>query len=164
MTLTTRMNELVRAGYSGIWISSHEHQDAIAELSAMARDESWQLACWNIEQGLHGPGNSTMVAEASDPLSAVRAAAASVDGGTSILVLENFHRYLGSAEIVQALSHAVIQGKVNRSFIVILSPMVQLPVELEKLFVTVDHELPTRDQLHEIARGIATETGSRAAE
>jgi hypothetical protein len=34
-----------------------------------------------------------------------------------------------------------------------------LPPELEKLFVTVDHELPGRDQLLEIARGIATEGG-----
>jgi hypothetical protein len=159
MALSTRMNELIRAGFSGIWISSHEHHDAIAELAAMARDESWQLACWNIEQGLHGTGNSTMVAESGDPLSAVRAAAASVDGGASILVLENFHRFLGSAEIVQALIHAVMLGKMNRSFIVIIAPTVQLPAELEKLFVTIEHELPSRDQLLEIARGIATESG-----
>ena len=159
MTLTTRTNELIRAGFSGIWIRSHEHQDAIAELSAMARDESWQLACWNIEQGLYGLVGRTITAEAGDPLAAVRAAGIVNDGDTSILVLENFHRFLGSAEIVQAISHAVIQGKVNRSFLVILSPTVQLPVELEKLFVTVDHELPSRDQLQEIAAAIATEEG-----
>lgn len=159
MTLTTRMNELVRAGFSGIWIRSHEHQDAIAELSAMARDESWQLVCWNIEQGLHGVGSGTITAEAGDPLAAVRAAAIGTESDTSILVLENFHRFLGSAEIVQAVSHAVLQGKVNRSFLVILSPTVQLPIELEKLFVTVDHELPSREQLLEIAAAIATEAG-----
>ncbi len=77
---------------------------------------------------------------------------------TRCLVLENFHRLLGSAEIVQALLHAIEAGKVLRSFIVILSPVVQLPPELEKLFVTVQHELPSREQLLEIARGIATES------
>jgi hypothetical protein len=42
---------------------------------------------------------------------------------------------------------------------VILSPVVHIPVEVEKLFVLVEHELPNREQLHEIARGIATEEG-----
>jgi ATPase family associated with various cellular activities (AAA) len=158
MTLASRMNELIRAGFSGIWISSCEHQDASAELAAMARDESWQLACWNIDRGLHAVGNITITAEANDPLAAVRvAASADENAGTSIFVLENFHRFLGSPEIVQTISHAVNLGKLNRSFIVIISPSVQLPPELEKLFVTVEHELPSRDQLLEIARGIATE-------
>jgi len=40
---------------------------------------------------------------------------------------------------------------------VVLAPVVQLPVELEKLFVVIEHELPDRDQLLEIASGIATE-------
>jgi hypothetical protein len=37
--------------------------------------------------------------------------------------------------------------------------MVQVPLELEKLFVVVEHDLPGREQLAEIARGIATEAG-----
>lgn len=160
MTLASRMNELIRAGFSGIWISSHEHQDAIADLAAMAREEGWQLATWNIERGLHAVGNVAITAEASDPLAAVRAVTTPTgEDATSIFVLENFHRFLGSAEIVQAVSHAVFLGKLNRSFLVILSPMVQLPPELEKLFVTVEHELPGREQLLEIAQGIATEAG-----
>jgi len=160
MTLATRMNELNRAGFSGIWISSHEHQDAIVELAAMARDETWQLATWNIDRGLRAVGNVSVTAEANDPLAVSRVAAATPpDDGTTIYVLENFHRFLGSAEIVQALIHAVVLGKMQRSFIVIISPTVQLPAELEKLFVTVEHDLPTIDQLLEIARGIATESG-----
>ena len=39
----------------------------------------------------------------------------------------------------------------------ILAPVVQLPVELDKLFVVIEHEQPDRDQLAEIAQGIATE-------
>jgi hypothetical protein len=41
--------------------------------------------------------------------------------------------------------------------VVVLAPVVQLPVELEKLFVVIEHDLPDRDQLAEIAREIATE-------
>ena len=94
----------------------------------------------------------------SDPLAAIRAInSLATPEGTAILVLQNFHRFLQSAEIVQALSQQVIAGKQNRTIVVILSPVVQLPVELDKLFVVLEHDLPDRVQLEEIARGIATE-------
>ena len=76
-----------------------------------------------------------------------------------ILVLRNFHKFLGSAEVIQALDSQVVAGKQARTFVVILAPVVQIPVELEKLFVVVDHDLPGRDQLGAIARGVATEPG-----
>ena len=41
----------------------------------------------------------------------------------------------------------------------ILSPVVQLPTELERQFVVIEHELPGRDQLTQIVRTIATEPG-----
>jgi hypothetical protein len=57
------------------------------------------------------------------------------------------------------LAQQISQGKQNRSFVLVLSSVVQIPTELEKLFVVVEHELPGREQLAEIARGIATEEG-----
>ena len=81
------------------------------------------------------------------------------DDHSALLVLTNFHRFLNSAEIVQALAHQISRGKQNRTFVVILAPLVQIPIELEKLFVVVEHELPSREQLEEIARSIAVEEG-----
>jgi hypothetical protein len=66
---------------------------------------------------------------------------------------------LQSAEIVQALAKQLASGKQNRTFVVILSPVVQVPIELEKLFVVVEHPLPGREQLEAIARGVATDDG-----
>ena len=74
-------------------------------------------------------------------------------------MLQNFHRFLGSPEIVQALARQIMQGKQNPTFIVILSPVVDIPTELEKHFVVVEHALPGREQLADVARGIATEAG-----
>ncbi|MCM2370390.1 AAA family ATPase [Aporhodopirellula aestuarii] len=158
MTLQQRVNELVRACFAGIWIESHEHTDAIAELAGMCRDEQWRLVTWDIERGLRGPSGSPSEHDAGDPLAAVRAISSLADGETpAIVVLQNFHRFMQSAEIVQALAHAIHDGKQRRGFVVVLSPVVQLPVELEKLFVTVEHALPDRQQLLEVAAGIATE-------
>ena len=72
-------------------------------------------------------------------------------------MLVNFHRFLNSTEIVQAVASQISAGKQNRTFVVILAPVVQIPLELEKQFVVIEHDLPTHEQLHEIAKGIATE-------
>ena len=161
MQLASQLAELVRACFTGIWIESHEHQDAMLEIAGLCRDEDWRLAVWDIERGLHLPGQSAAEpaeAESQDPLAAIRAVnALASDDGAAILLLENFHRFLQSPEIVQALIHQIIAGKQNRTFIVILSPIVQIPTELEKLFLVLDHQLPDRDQLQQIAQGIATE-------
>ncbi len=76
-----------------------------------------------------------------------------------ILVPRNFHRFLGSPEVVQALDSRIAAGKQDRTFVVVLAPVVPVPVEMEKLFAVIDHELPVRDQLGAIARGVATEPG-----
>ena len=164
MSLPERIDEYVRACFTGIWIRSQEHPDALRELATLCSRQRWRLATWNIASGLKLTG-SDPVEGGEDPLSAVKAAGAFASQTaedsqeTTLVVLENFHRFLQSAEIIQAVSEQVISGKQTRTILIVLAPTVQLPLELEKLFVVVDHELPGRDQLAEIASGIATETG-----
>ncbi|TWU33817.1 AAA family ATPase [Novipirellula artificiosorum] len=158
MTLTQRMRELVDACFTGIWIESQEHEDAIGELGRLCSEEDWQLALWDVNRGLHSFSGGDLGAEAADPLSAVESLRTLGQGdGTTLLVLKNYHRFLQSPEIVQAVYRAVVDGKTARTFVVILSPSVQLPPELETLFVTIEHPRPSREQLAEIARGVATE-------
>jgi len=161
MTLSSRLLELVSACFTGIWIESHEHEDALVEIAQLCRQHNWRLATWDISQGLSIPGESNDPASgAQDPLAALRALPAMSDPSSSaILVLTNFHRFLQSAEVVQTLARQLAAGKQSRAFVVVLSPVVQIPIELEKLFIVVEHELPSREQLHDLARGVATEEG-----
>jgi hypothetical protein len=151
----------VAACFAGLWIQSVEHDEAIAEIAGMCRDENWRVAVWDAERGVHIPG-STQATEAggSDPLAAIRAINALTSPDSfAILILVNFHRYLQSAEVVQALANQIIRGKQSRAIIVVLAPVVQIPPELEKLFCLVEHALPDRVQLEQIARQTATQPG-----
>jgi hypothetical protein len=163
MSLTQRLTEYISACFSALWVQSFEHEDALREIAEMCREQNWRLATWDVEQGLQIPGQSNgqpTDAGGSDPLAAIRSINALASPESSaILVLANFHRYLSSPEIVQALARQISLGKQNRTFLVILSPIVSIPVELEKLFAVVEHELPGRQQIEEIARGVATEEG-----
>ena len=159
MNLNQRLTEYVRACFTGLWIVAHEHQDVLAEIAQLCREQQWQLATWDIESGLNTAAPIEPVGS-HDPLSAIRAInALAMPDGTAILVLQNFHRFLQSAEVVQALAQQIVRGKQNRTIVVILSPVVEIPVELDKLFAVVEHELPRREQLEEIARGIAIDAG-----
>ena len=157
MTLSERLAENVRACFAGIWIQSFEHEDALLEIARLCHSEQWKMATWDVDLGLRlsgGTDSDTTDMAGSDPLAAVRALSAMADDETpSLLVLVNFHRFLNSAEVVQAVSRQIVQGKNNRTFVVILSPVVQIPTELEKLIVCIEHEMPDRDQIEEIARG-----------
>jgi len=161
MLLSQQLDEYIAACFTGLWVQSFEHDDAIREIGQLCHDRHWRIALWDIDQGLQIPGQdgeSSSEVGANDPLAAIRAinALASPDG-SAVLVLQNFHRFLSSPEVIQAVARQITTGKQNRTFIVILAPVVDIPRELEKLLVVLEHQLPDREQLTEIARGIATE-------
>ena len=150
MSLSQRLAELVSACFTGLWVQSFERQDALEESLRLPPGEL-ALAVWDIEKGLRVPGQGSgqaIDAGGNDPLAAIRSinALASADS-SAILVLVNFHRFLQSAEIVQALEQQITTGKTNRTFIIVLSPLVAIPCELERAFCVVEHELP--DQPHQ---------------
>ena len=162
MTLAERLSEHVRACFTGLWVRTHEADDATAEVAALCRREGWALATWDVDRGLSVAGHQVGGGSppgASDPVAALRTLETlATPEGTALLVLRNFHRFLGSAKVVQALDSRIASGKQARTFVV-LSPVVQIPVELERHFAVLEHDLPGRDQLGGIARGVATEPG-----
>lgn len=163
MNLSDRMIEYISACFTGLWVQSYEHEDALAEMAEMCRKEGWRLATWDVEAGFQIPGQENgQAADAggNDPLAAIRAlnALASPDS-SALLVLVNFHRFINSPEVIQAVAKQIVAGKANRSFLVVLSPVIQIPTELEKQFIVVEHELPTREQTRKLLFSIATREG-----
>ena len=52
MTLAARLLEYVSACFTGLWIQSHEHEDALTEIAQMCQGENWRLVVWDIHRGL----------------------------------------------------------------------------------------------------------------
>ena len=130
--LSETLREYIAACFTGLWVQSHEHADALTEIAQLCHAENWQLATWDVDAGLNLPGQSADAdsSRGNDPLAAIRTInTLATPDGTAILVLQNFHRFLQSAEIVQALIRQIITGKQNRTFVVILSPVVPIPTE-----------------------------------
>src|SRR3954465_5457946 len=97
MTLSERLQELGRAAFSGLYVHSFEHDDAIAEIARLCRQEGWTLATWDVDRGMApaGQGEFGAAVQAADPLAAIRALGGlAAPEGTTLLVLRNFHRFL----------------------------------------------------------------------
>src|SRR5262245_25301331 len=108
MTLSERFTEIVRAGFAGVYVVTHEPDEAVASLAKQASQHSWALAVWDVDAGLQCSGSP---ATAVDPLSAVRAAGAMAKPEqTAVLVLRNFHRFMQSVDVVQAMERQLARG------------------------------------------------------
>lgn len=165
MSLAQQLTDYIHAAFSGLWVQTFEPQEAERELVEHGRRVGWTVAVWDIARGLRLPTSpQSMVPEAADPISFLRGLPAltpSEDGtdmDTTLVLLPNFHRFLNSTEIVQILAEQLTVGKQHRKFIVVLSPVMQIPLELEKRFVIVEHCLPTRGQLGIIAQEVLSDT------
>lgn len=164
-SLKQQLWEYVRAGFAGLWVQSHEGSEALLEIGELARQHGLVLWSWNLDAGLRSCVGQEAPGQASDPLSAVRLLASVPQENTPVLlVLENFHRFIDSAEICQALLAQIHLGKQLGRHVVIVSPVVKLPQELERQFVVIEHPLPGRDQLWQVAGSLATDLENYSAE
>ena len=166
-TLATRLRELISACFTGLWVQTNEPTEATRDLTSVCRAEGWRLGVWDCDRGMTFPLEPIQmpgVTDAQDPLAVIRALPQVANGsGTTLVVFESLHRFLGAPEIIQALVRQIHAGKNSRCFVIVLAPVVQIPAELDKLFTVIDHELPGRAQLEEIARGVATQDGELPA-
>jgi hypothetical protein len=164
MRLQDQLKDYINAAFTGLWVQTLEPDEAENEIVQMVHDRGWRIAVWDVAQGLRIPG-ARVDTGAGDPIAAIKSLPTLVEeGGTTILLLHNFHRFVGSPETVQTTFAQLIAGKEQRAFLVVLAPVVQIPVELEKLFVVVEHTLPDRDQLHRIAQDTLSDPEHPSAE
>jgi hypothetical protein len=161
MSLTAQITDYVNAAFTGLWVQTSEADEAEREIIRLAYDRRWRLAAWDVAAGLRlplEPAGSAGEAAAGDPLAALRALPALADPqGTALLLLHQFHRFLTNPEVMQTVFAQLVAGKQRRTFLVVLAPVVQVPVELEKLFVVIEHALPDRAQLERIARELTSD-------
>ena len=69
--LKEKLQELISACFTGIWIETHEHHEAISEIQQLCQEEGWQMATWDIDRGLIAASGDNLM-DATDPLAAIR--------------------------------------------------------------------------------------------
>lgn len=164
MSLTERITELVKAAFSGLWLQTSEPDECVREISALCKKQGWRLVCWNVVDGATFPlePQAKSSVPPGDPVAMLKGIPSFVNqDGTTLLLMHNFHRFVSNTVVMQATFNAVVAGKNSRVFIVGLAPSMELPVELQKVFVPVEHPLPDKESLREIVMELTSDEPKR---
>ena len=141
------------AGYPVIWIQTHEIDRCIATI---VKDYKTRPAKrWDSVRGCEGFDPT-----AKDPfafLNALQDPKKSAKGMVYFMV--NMHLWLDAQQgrqVLQTLKNAIPIFKTNEITLVVVSPVVKIPVELERDIVLVDFDLPNMEELDEVLKTVET--------
>ncbi len=148
--LTQRLTELVNAAFTGLWVETLECDEAANEIKQLASDKGWAVVEWDITQATKG----------RDPLTAITETPPK--GETTLYLFHNWHKCVTDPIVMQATFSAIIKGKNTRVFIVVISSQLQIPPELQKHFVVVEHHLPNQEQIQRIAKELDAKATDQA--
>lgn len=149
------LNTLTRAKYPIIYIVSWEERRVEDILRQVAIERRKKLYGWTLTNGimpLDVVQSDPIDPSTRDPLNALDMVANSREA--AIFVLKDFHPFLDKDRggpdypvIVRRLRDITNDLKESRKTLVILSPILRFPPDLEKDITVLDYSLPTLDEL-----------------
>jgi SpoVK/Ycf46/Vps4 family AAA+-type ATPase len=149
------MDELIRARYPLLYVVSWEEERARQLLAGVAQAQGKNLLEWSITDGLRAvvgelPGAKGVgVARRERNVLAVLNEILQADT-SSIYLLKDFHAYLEAPEVVRQVRDLCVALRSSRKSMVILSPVLKIPPELEKAITIVDLPLPSYEELNHL--------------
>src|SRR5438477_7637070 len=124
------LDTLIRARYPLIYLVSWEEQRLDAILQDLAAQHGKVLFGWSVTRGLRRMGVARAVPHLSPQKSPVEMLATLAKlGEPSLVVLKDFHPYLSDAQVVRALRELAQDLKSTYTSAILLSPVLQIPVE-----------------------------------
>jgi ATP-dependent 26S proteasome regulatory subunit len=154
MTIAQEIEVLIRARYPLIYVLSYEEHRVVEALRGICRRAQRQCYLWTETMGLQ-PANADQRTlqpdkQSRDPFHALEIIRTSNE--SAIFILQDFHPYLAQqyahrSSAVRKLRDLI--GLLHTSYktIIMVSPTLELPTELEKDATVVDYPLPTLEDL-----------------
>ena len=147
---------LIRARYPLIYLVSWEEQRLDAILQDVAQTHGKALLQWSVTRGLRrfsGTRSIPISEQSRDPIEALCAISKLTEA--SLVVLKDFHPFLDNPAVVRALRELAQDLKSTYTTVILLSPSLTIPVELEKEISVLDVPLPSFRDLYQLLKEIA---------
>jgi hypothetical protein len=157
------LETLIRARYPLIYLVSAEESRALAIISEIGKRRQKQVFEWSCTTGFLPAGTSIQQqrlksAQASrDPLPALDQIIDQVE--PAIFVLKDFHPFLqkGQTAVIRRLKEIALHLKNSYKTVILLSPVQELPIELEKEITVIHLPLPGKKELSGLLDRITSE-------
>jgi SpoVK/Ycf46/Vps4 family AAA+-type ATPase len=162
---TTFQNELeilVRARYPILYVISSEEmrvQNLVVEVAKKRQKKAFE---WSYSTGVVPAGTSLQSQKhrntsTKDPLVALDQVIEQVE--PAIFIFKDFHPFLtkNNFAVVRKLKEIALHLKNSFKTIVLISPVLEIPTELEKEITVLNYPLPSREDLSELLEKIVNE-------
>ena len=162
MNFQTELETLIRARYPILYIISGEEmrvQNVVVEIAAKRQKKVFE---WSYNTGIVPAGTSIQSHKnrnvtTKDPLAALDQVIEQVE--PAIFIFKDFHPFLtkNNFAIVRKLKEIALHLKNSFKSILLVSPVLEIPIELEKEITVLNYPLPAREDLNALLDKIITD-------
>ena len=152
MNFQTEIETLIRARYPILYIVSSEEMRVQQLIVEIAQKRQKKVFEWSFSTGIVPAGTSIQSqkhrnAATKDPLMALDQVIEQVE--PAIFIFKDFHPFLTKSNfaVTRKLKEIALHLKNSFKTIVLVSPIFEIPTELEKEITVLNYPLPTRDDL-----------------
>src|SRR5438309_242773 len=162
MNFAQEIETLIRARYPILYIVSAEEarvQELVVDIAERRQKKVYE---WSVNTGVVPAGNSIQSqkhrnAPTKDPLLALDQVIDQVE--PALFVLKDFHPFLtkNNHAVIRKLKEIALQLKNSFKTILLVSPVLEIPTELEKEITVLNFPLPSREDLSALLDKIVEE-------
>ena len=155
----TEIETLIRARYPILYIISSEEMRVLNVVTEIAKKRQKKAFEWSYSTGMVAAGASIQSQKhrnsaTKDPLLALDQVIEMVE--PAIFIFKDLHPFLTKTNfaVVRKLKEIALHLKNSFKTIILVSPMMEIPTELEKEITVLNFPLPSREELSELLDSI----------
>jgi len=155
MNIAQEIETLIRARYPILYVITSEEMRVQSLIVDIARQRQKKVFEWSYSMGIVPAGTSIQSqkhrnAATKDPLAALDLVIEQVE--PAVFIFKDFHPFLtrNNFAVIRKLKEIALHLKNSYKTIVLVSPTMEIPTELEKEVTVLNFPLPTRDELGEL--------------
>jgi ATP-dependent 26S proteasome regulatory subunit len=155
MNFQTEIETLIRARYALLYVITSEEMRVQSVVQEIANKRQKKVFEWSYSTGIVPAGTSIQSHRnrnpaTKDPLAALDQVIEQVE--PAIFIFKDFHPFLNKNNfaVVRKLKEIALHLKNSFKTIVLVSPLLEIPTELEKEITVLNYPLPTHDDLDEL--------------
>jgi ATP-dependent 26S proteasome regulatory subunit len=146
------LNILIQAQYPLIYLVTSEEERAEQAISRIAQTKTQhrRVFVWTVTHGIveYGQPRQTTQHNTVSPEAAIEWVVRQREPG--IFIFKDLHPFISSAAVNRWLRDAIASFKGTEKIIILMSPIQEIPIELEKDAVVVDYPLPDLSELDRV--------------
>jgi SpoVK/Ycf46/Vps4 family AAA+-type ATPase len=146
------LSVLIKAEYPLIYLVTHEEERAEEAIYKVAQQtaEHRRMYIWTVTHGMveYGQPKQTTQHNTVSPEAAIEWVVRQKEAG--LYVFKDLHPFIDAPGTTRWLRDAIASFKNTDKIIILMSPVQQVPIELEKEVVVLDFDLPALGELDEV--------------